>query len=83
MDVFRPVVNMILLFIEVFLVVMTMLFLIGCVMSTSWAWFGFAFAIGGLIYAILKQKLDLLDRYFYYLIGLIFTYILAFIDLNL
>lgn len=83
MDVFRPVVNMIVLFIEVFLVVMTMLFLIGCVMSTSWAWFGFLFAIGGIVYAIRKPKLDLLDRYFYYLIGLIFTYILTFIDLNL
>lgn len=83
MDVFRPVVNMILLFIEVFLVVMTMLFLIGCVMSTVWAWFGFAFAIGGLIFAIWKPKVDLLDRYFYYIIGLIFTYILTFIDLNL
>ena len=83
MDVLRPVVNMILLFIEVFLVVMTMLFLIGCVMSTPWAWFGFVFAVGGLIYAIWKQNLDLLDRYFYYIIGLVFTYILTFIDVNL
>ena len=83
MDLFRPVVNMLLLFIEVFLVVMTMLFLIGCVMSTVWAWFGFAFAIGGLLYAIMKKSDDILDRYFYYLIGLGFTYMLTFIDLHL
>ena len=83
MDTMRPVVNIICLFIEVFLVVMTMLFLVGCVMATPWAWFGFAFAIGGLIYAVWKQQQDIVDRYLYYYIGLLFTYILAFIDLNL
>ena len=67
MDIMRPVVSIVCLFIEVFLVVMTMLFLIGCVMSTPWAWFGFIFAIGGLGYAIWsKEKLDLTDRYLYY-----------------
>lgn len=83
MESFRSFLHMIGLFIEVFVVFICTLFLIGAVMSTTWAWFGVILSIGGFVYALLNRQEDIIDRYFYFLLGLMFTFILAFIDLKM
>ena len=52
--------------------------MIGATMETSFAAIGLVIGIAGLIYAILKRDEDIIDRYFYYLIGLITSYAIAF-----
>ena len=66
------------LFVEVFLVFLTMLFMIGATMETPFAGIGLAIGIAGLIYAIFKRDEDIIDRYFFYIIGLITAYAIAF-----
>lgn len=83
MDAVRSLGHIIVLFIEVFFVCVSILFLVGAVLSTPWALFGVAFSLGGLIYAIIRRDEDLIDRQFYFIIGLLFTFTLAFIDLKM
>ena len=78
MDVLVSILRFVGLFIEVFLVFLTMLFMIGATMETSFAAIGLVIGIAGLIYAILKRDEDIIDRYFFYLIGLITSYAIAF-----
>lgn len=52
--------------------------MIGATMETPFAAIGLVMGIGGLIYAIVKREQDIIDRYFYYLIGLITAYAIAF-----
>ena len=78
MDILVSVLRIVGLFIEVFLVFLTMLFMIGATMETPFATIGLIMGIGGLIYAIVKREQDIIDRYFYYLIGLITSYAIAF-----
>ena len=66
------------LFIEVFIVFLTLLFMIGATMETPFAAIGLILGIGGLIYAIYNREEDFIDRYFYYLIGVIVSYAFAF-----
>ena len=66
------------LFVEVFLVFLTMLFMIGATMETPVAGIGLAIGIAGLIYAIFKRDEDIIDRYFFYIIGLLTAYAIAF-----
>lgn len=83
MDSIRSVAHIVVLFIEVFIGCISILFLIGAVLSTPWAWFGVAFSFGGFIYSLFNRQQDVIDRNFYTIIGLLFTFILAFIDLKL
>ena len=78
MDILVSVLRTVGLFIEVFLVFLTMLFMIGATMETPFAAIGLVMGIGGLIYAIVKREQDIIDRYFYYLIGVITAYAIAF-----
>ena len=78
MDVLVSILRFIGLFIEVFIVFLTMLFMIGATMETPFAAIGLVMGIGGLIYAILKREEDFIDRYFYYSIGVIVCYAFAF-----
>lgn len=78
MDILVSILRLVGLFIEVFLVFLTMLFMIGATMETPFAAIGLVMGIGGLIYAIVKREQDIIDRYFYYLIGLITAYAIAF-----
>jgi len=52
--------------------------MIGATMETPFAAVGLVMGIAGLIYAIFKRDEDFIDRYFYYLIGLITSYAIAF-----
>jgi len=83
MESFRSFLHVLLLFVEVFFVFISTLFLVGAVMSTAWAWFGVILSIGGFIYALWNRQEDIIDRYFYFILGLMFTFILAFIDLRM
>lgn len=83
MGAIRSLAHIVILFIEVFFVCISILFLIGAVISTSWAWFGVVFSVGGLIYAIMNREQDIIDRQFYFIIGILFTFTLAFIDLKM
>ena len=78
MDILVSILRLVGLFIEVFIVFLTMLFMIGATMETPFAAIGLVMGIGGLIYAIVKREQDIIDRYFYYLIGLITAYAIAF-----
>ena len=78
MDILVSVLRIVGLFIEVFIVFLTMLFMIGATMETPLAAIGLVMGIGGLIYAIIKRDEDIIDRYFYYLIGVIVCYAFAF-----
>ena len=78
MDVLVSILRFVGLFIEVFFVFLTMLFMIGATMETPFAAVGLVMGIVGLIYAIFKRDEDFIDRYFYYLIGLITSYAIAF-----
>ena len=78
MDVLKSILRFIGLFIEVFIVFLTMLFMIGATMETPFAAIGLVMGIGGFIYAMFKREEDFLDRYFYYLIGVIVSYAIAF-----
>ena len=78
MDILVSVLRIVGLFIEVFIVFLTMLFMIGATMETPFAAIGLVMGIGGLIYAIVKREQDIIDRYFYYLIGVITAYAIAF-----
>mgnify|MGYP003532109057 FL=1 len=78
MDILVSILRLVGLFIEVFIVFLTMLFMIGATMETPFATIGLIMGIGGLIYAIVKREQDIIDRYFYYLIGLITAYAIAF-----
>lgn len=78
MDILVSILRIVGLFIEVFIVFLTMLFMIGATMETPFAAIGLVMGIGGLIYAILKRDEDIIDRYFYYLIGVIVSYAFAF-----
>ena len=77
MDILVSILRLVGLFIEVFLVFLTMLFMIGATMETPFAAIGLVMGIGGLIYAIVKREQDIIDRYFYYLIGLMTAYAIA------
>lgn len=83
MGTVRSLAHIVILFLEVFFVCISILFLIGAVISTNWAWFGVAFSFGGLVYAVMHREQDIIDRQFYFIIGLLFTFTLAFIDLKL
>ena len=78
MDILVSILRLVGLFIEVFIVFLTMLFMIGATMETPFAAIGLVMGIGGLIYAIIKRDEDIIDRYFYYLIGVIVSYAFAF-----
>ena len=78
MDILFSILRLVGLFIEVFVVFLTMLFMIGATMETPFAAIGLVMGIGGLIYAIVKRDEDVIDRYFYYLIGVITAYAIAF-----
>ena len=78
MDILVSILRIVGLFIEVFIVFLTMLFMIGATMETPFAAIGLVMGIGGLIYAIVKREQDIIDRYFYYLIGVITAYAIAF-----
>ena len=78
MDILVSILRIVGLFIEVFIVFLTMLFMIGATMETPFAAIGLVMGIGGLIYAIIKRDEDVIDRYFYYLIGVITAYAIAF-----
>ena len=78
MDILVSILRLVGLFIEVFVVFLTMLFMIGATMETPVAAIGLVMGIGGLIYAIFKRDEDVIDRYFYYLIGVITAYAIAF-----
>ena len=71
MEILVSILRIVGLFIEVFIVFLTMLFMIGATMETPFAAVGLVMGIGGLIYAIVKRDEDVIDRYFYYLIGVI------------
>ena len=78
MEILVSILRIVGLFIEVFIVFLTMLFMIGATMETPFAAIGLVMGIGGLIYAIVKREQDIIDRYFYYLIGVITAYAIAF-----
>lgn len=78
MEILVSILRLVGLFIEVFIVFLTMLFMIGATMETPFAAIGLVMGIGGLIYAIVKREEDIIDRYFYYLIGVITAYAIAF-----
>ena len=78
MDILVSILRLVGLFIEVFIVFLTMLFMIGATMETPFAAIGLLMGIGGLIYAIFKRDEDVIERYFYYLIGVITAYAIAF-----
>ncbi len=71
--------RILLLFVEVFFVFLTVLFMMGAMMETVYAAVGIGIAGSGLVYAYMhREKLDLIDRYFYYILGLFVTYGIAF-----
>ena len=78
MEILVSILRLVGLFIEVFIVFLTMLFMVGATMETPFAAIGLVMGIGGLIYAIIKRDEDIIDRYFYYLIGVIVSYAFAF-----
>ena len=78
MDILVSILRIVGLFIEVFIVFLTMLFMIGATMETPLAAIGLVMGIGGLIYAIIKRDEDIIDRYFYYSIGVIVCFTFAF-----